>query len=118
MHEYAYADRVLQSVIEYMQKTGKREPPEVEVEVGELLALTRTSLTTAYAILSRDTPAEGSRIKVRITKSSVGCPRCGFTGRLRPKRGSHVIDPSFGCPKCGAPVKIVSGMEMNLVHVG
>lgn len=115
MHEYVYADRILQTVLE---ETGAgARPVTVTVEVGEMLGLTRESLSLAYAVLSKGTTAEGSKLSVRFSKGSVQCPKCGFEGRLPVKRHDHRIDPAFACPKCGSSLRVLTGLGVRLVKI-
>jgi hydrogenase nickel incorporation protein HypA/HybF len=114
LHEYVYADRILQSVLEGL---GGRRPKAVKVEVGEMLGLTTESLTMAYGILSKGTKAEGSKLDVVLTEGSVECPQCGFAGRLSLKRHQHVVDPAFACPECGSSLRVAKGLEVRLVEV-
>ena len=116
MHEYVYADRILQSVLVEVRAAG-RTPREVKVDVGEMLGLTRESLTMAYGILSKGTKAEGSKLRVRFTKGSVECPKCDFSGRLPVRRHDHTIDPAFACPQCGSSLKVVEGLEVKLAGI-
>ncbi|MDE1857532.1 MAG: hydrogenase maturation nickel metallochaperone HypA [Thaumarchaeota archaeon] len=115
MHEYVYADRILQSVLEDIGRTGK--PSAVTVEVGEMLGLTRESLTSAYELLSKGTRAEGSKLKVKFAKGAVECPKCGFHGRLQLSRHLHAVDPAFACPKCGSSLRVSAGLGARLIRV-
>jgi hydrogenase nickel insertion protein HypA len=115
VHEYVYADRILQSVLE--EAGPDRKPTEVTVEVGEMLGLTRASLTMAYEVPSKGTMAEGSKLAVKFSRGSVNCPKCGFKGRLRVSRHGHRIDPTFACPKCGSTLRAESGLDVQLVSV-
>lgn len=115
MHEYVYADRILQSVL---QEIGQqRKATTVTVEVGEMLGLTKESLTAAYEVLSKGTRAEGSKLKVKVSMGMVECPNCGFRGRLPMKGHFHVVDPTFACPECGSPLKVSAGLEARLVRI-
>ncbi len=111
MHEYVYADRILQTVLD--QSGRGKKPRAVEVEVGELLGLTRDSLSSAYSVLSKGTKAEGSTLKVVFARGVVSCSSCNFEGHFATK-GHHHVDPVFACPECGAPLKVKSGMEVEL----
>ena len=115
MHEYVYADRIIQSVLESVGP--EKKVTEVKVEVGELLGLTRASLSMAYTILSKGTRAEGSKLTIRFSRGAVQCPKCGFSGRLRTRRDEHHIDPVFSCPQCGGPLKVESGLESRILEV-
>jgi hydrogenase nickel insertion protein HypA len=117
VHEYVYADRILQSVLKQMSTSGKPGVKEVKVEVGEFLDLSNQSLNMAYGILSKETAAAGSKLRVKILRGSVRCPSCGYSGRIEPKKGEHAVDPVFACPKCGAPLKIESGNEVKIVSI-
>ena len=116
MHEYVYADKILQSVLEEAGKT-KRQFKIVNVDVGELLGLTRESLTMAYGILSKGTRAEGSRLKVTFTRGSVMCRKCGFSGRLQGRRHDHTIDPAFACPRCGSSLTVKEGLDLKITGI-
>jgi hydrogenase nickel incorporation protein HypA/HybF len=113
VHEFVYADRILQSVLEELRANPR--PSKVKVEVGEMLGLTRESLSTAYEVLAKGTRAEGSRLVVKFEEGSVECPRCGFSGRMAVRRHEHKIDPAFACPNCGSSLKIRLGLEVKLI---
>jgi hydrogenase nickel incorporation protein HypA/HybF len=117
MHEYVYADRILQTVLADAE-AAQRKPVRVDVEVGELLGLTKESLSMAYEILSKGTRAEGSKLRTKIAEGSLECGNCGFNGRIPHKGHQHVIDPAFACPECGAPLRVNSGLEVKLEKIG
>jgi hydrogenase nickel incorporation protein HypA/HybF len=114
MHEYILADRVLQSVLEFMNKQGLSSVSIVDVDVGELLGLEGDSLSMAYGILSKGTKAEGSKLKVHRIKGTVICSKCGYEGSLKHIPNEHLIDPAFACPSCGSPVSIKAGNDVKL----
>ena len=113
MHEYVYADRILQSVLEEARVAGK-SPRRVKVDVGEMLGLTRESLTMAFGILSNGTKVEGSKLAAKFTRGSVKRPKCGFSGRLPVSRHDHGIGPAFARPQCGSSLKVVEGLEVKI----
>ncbi len=116
MHEYVYADRILQSVIDYMKRQKKEKVSLVHIKVGELLDLSSQSLNLAYTTLSADSIARGSKLRVSIERGSVLCTKCGFEGRLD-VRGSHSVDPVFSCPKCGSPLKVQKGNNVEITKI-
>jgi hydrogenase nickel insertion protein HypA len=118
LHEYVYADRILQSVLDLMRESDKGKVSEVRVEVGELLGLTGPSLKEAYGYLSKGTRADGSKLTVHFAPSSVKCDGCGYSGRPEGRgRHAHVIDPALLCPRCSAPLSIDKGMELEIEGV-
>jgi hydrogenase nickel incorporation protein HypA/HybF len=116
MHEFVYADKIVQSAITELG-ARKGEGQTVSVQVGEMLGLTRESLTMAYRILSKGTPAEGSRLLVRFEKGETECPGCGFKGRLKLRTHEHLIDPVFACPKCGSSLRITAGLDVRIKSI-
>ena len=117
MHEYILADRVLQSVLEFMEKQNLSSVREVDLDVGELLGLEGDSLNMAYGILSKGTKAEGSKLRVHRIKGVVICNKCGYEGALTHVPHEHVIDPAFSCPNCGSPVSIKTGNDLKLNRI-
>ncbi len=116
MHEYVDADRIFQSDLADSTKSG-RKPARVEVTLGEMLGLTRESLTLAYEVLAKGTDADGSKLSMRLSQGSVVCPSCGFRGRMPVRRNEHLIDPAFACRECGSSLKVVAGLEVELKRI-
>ena len=116
MHEFVYAGRMLQSILEEAKATGK-SPRKVKVDVGEMLGLTRESLTMEYGLLSKGTRAEGSKLAVRFARGAAECPKCRFSGRLPVRRHDDKIDPAFRCPQCGSSLKVVEGLQVKIAEI-
>jgi hydrogenase nickel incorporation protein HypA/HybF len=114
MHEYILADKVLQSVIAFMDEHDLSKISLVDVDLGELLAMESGSLTMAYQILCKGTKAEGSKLRIHLVKGAVICNKCGYKGKLNNIPQVHSIDPVFACPSCGAPVSIKAGNDIRL----
>ena len=113
MHEYVYADRVLQSVLDDAARV-QRGPVRFEIEVGELLGLAKESLTVPYGILAWGTRAEGSTLRVKLAEGYVERGSYGFRGRIPIRGHQHGIDPAFASPECGKPFKVVAGLGIEL----
>ena len=86
--------------------------------MGEMLGLTRGSLTMAYGILSKGTRVEGSKLAVRFTRGSAEFPKCGLSCRLPVRRHGHRIDQAFACPQCGSSLRVVEGLEVKITGIG
>ncbi len=117
MHEYILADRVLQSLLEHMKSQGLAAVREVDIDVGELLGLENETLRMAFDTLSKGTPGENCKLKIRRVKGSVECNKCGYTGGLESEHVEHVVDPVFACPKCSAPVTIKAGNDLRIAKI-
>ena len=117
MHEFVLADRVLQSVLEYMNDKRLTEVHEVGVDIGELLGVENESLRSAFTLLSKGTRVEGCKLRIRRVNGFVGCGKCGYEGGLRGDEVGHFVDPVFACPKCGLPVEIRAGRELKIISV-
>jgi hydrogenase nickel insertion protein HypA len=116
LHEYVYADRVLQTVLQYLKENPGREAGSVKVELGELLGVTPQSLKHAFGLLARDTQAATAKLVVRTVHPSVVCNQCGFKGAVSHGE-EHVIDPVFACPKCGSPLSVKMGSELKVTGI-
>ena len=65
------------------------------------------ALVFAYELLTRDTPAAGSRLELRIRPLEARCLSCGWQGALEP--------PVFLCGACGqGGIELLGGNELYL----
>lgn len=117
MHEYVLADRVLQSVLAFMDSERLSSVHEVDIDLGELMGLERDSLNMAYGILSKGTKAEGSKLKIHQIRGLVRCDKCGYAGGISQVKHEHVFDLAFPCPICNSPVSIKAGNELKLNRI-
>ncbi|MGR8918387.1 MAG: hydrogenase maturation nickel metallochaperone HypA/HybF [Gammaproteobacteria bacterium] len=112
MHEFSICERIVDAVL---AELGRLDPPPgrllgVRVVVGRLHQIVPDYLEFAYASLTRDTAAAGSRLELRFVPIGVACRACGWRGDIEP--------PAFRCGGCGAlEVDVVSGRELYLEHL-
>lgn len=112
MHEFSICQTIVTAVLkEFGSLKGKRiRLKKVQVAAGQYHRLVPESLTLAYQILTKDTPAEGSALKVRVVPLKIMCKECGWKGLAR--------DFAFICRKCEkTDVEIIAGRELYLESI-
>jgi len=112
MHEFTICQSLLTAVLTELKKNawGRRRLKRANVVAGQYHRLVPASLKFAYKILTKNTPAEGSRLSIKSVPIKIKCNRCGWQGPTR--------DISFLCPKCKkADVEIIGGNELCLESI-
>ncbi len=109
MHEIAIGQNLVAAVLQEMRQ--RQVPPGAlrvtRVVAGQMHQIVPEALATAYDLLSRDTPAAGSTLALRILPLEARCPACGWRGALEP--------PVFLCGACGqGGIELLSGNELYL----
>jgi len=109
MHELSICQSILDTMLEEFRKV---DPPpsrivKVRVVVGELRQIVPDFLQSAYEMLTKDTPAEGSELEIAHAAITAKCSACGWGGGI-PKTDFH-------CPECESlDVQVSGGMELYL----
>lgn len=118
MHEYGLMQDVVNLALETCRSEGDRAVMRVRIEVGEFAVASRESLETAYEILTRGTPLEGSSLEIAEVPGHAVCEACGFAGSAA-DLGDEVSEPPalLLCPHCGSPVLVTAGAGIALVSV-
>jgi hydrogenase nickel insertion protein HypA len=118
MHEYGLMQDVVKLALETCSREGGREALRVRIEVGEFAVASRESLETAYEILTRGTPLEGSSLEIAEVRGHAVCEACGFSGSAA-DLGDEVSEPPalVLCPHCGSPLLVTAGAGIALVDV-
>jgi hydrogenase nickel incorporation protein HypA/HybF len=106
MHEVSICQGLVKVVLDELTQRaiGAGRLKRVRVVAGQLHQLVPDSLTFAYELLTRDTPAAGSQLDLRMPPLLAQCPGCGWNGAIEP--------PVFLCEACGAGVEITGGDEL------
>lgn len=109
MHEMAICSGLVDVVLEEWERLDP--PPRrlhgVRVIAGALHQLVPEFLETAYELLTRGTPAEGSRLELVIQPVTAVCPSCGWSGSIAP--------PFFRCGGCAdTGIELRTGKELYL----
>lgn len=92
---------------------SKGDVKSIEVEVGDLSAVTVKELKDAVRLL-----APQVSVKAKAIKAIVKCPKrkCGYSGKPKVIEKMHGL-VLFECPKCRAIPKIVQGGEVVLKKI-
>jgi len=109
MHEVAIGQSLVAAVLEELRRHGV--PPGAlrvtHVVAGQLHQIVPEALASAYEVLTRDTPAAGSTLELRVRPLEARCPACGWHGAVEP--------PVFLCGACGAGgIELLGGSELYL----
>jgi len=118
MHEYGLMQDVVSRALQACAHEGDRGIAKVRVEVGEFAVASRESLETAYEILTRGTPLEGSALEITEVPGRAACPACAFEGSAADV-GEELSEPPalLLCPRCGSPLLVTAGAGIALVGV-
>ena len=113
MHEFSICRTIVSAVLEELSKIKQGKPvrlKKAQIAAGEYHRLAPESLQLAYEVLTKDTRAEGSKLKVRTVPLRLACKACGWKGRAR--------DILFVCGRCkGTDVEIIGGKELCLENI-
>ena len=105
VHEVSICRGLVQVVLDEM---AKRAIPagtlrQVRVVAGQMHQIVPDALTFAYEALTRDTPAVGSHLELRVLPLSARCTVCGWRGSVEP--------PLFMCGSCQSGAITLEGGE-------
>lgn len=118
MHEYGLMQDVVDQVLRAHVQEGDRRVAAVRIEVGEFAVASRESLKTAYEILTRGTPLEGSVLEISEVAGHAACPACAFEGsavEVGEEVGEHPA--LLLCPRCGSPLLVTAGAGIAVLGV-
>ena len=102
MHELSLSSAILETALRH---ADGRKVNSVEMTIGALRQVVKSSLEFYFEIVSRDTVCEGARLEVTEIEARVKCNDCDAA--------PWTLDqPIFRCPACGgSDVEVLSGTE-------
>lgn len=112
MHELAICRAIVESALAELERAGHGDARLVRTTIvaGEFRQIVPDFLCGAYEILTRGTPAEGSKLEVRSAPIIGECGDCGWRGRL--------AVGEFWCASCeSVRIELVGGMELHLESI-
>ena len=109
MHEMSIAESILKIAVDAMNKNNCSTIRAVGLKVGEMSGVELESLTFAFDVLTRDTPAHNARLKINRIPLTAQCNKCGKT--------FHVDHYNFLCPECDGVLILKTGRELQVEFV-
>jgi hydrogenase nickel incorporation protein HypA/HybF len=104
MHELAVTQSILDIVL---RNAGARRIKQVNLVIGQFSSIVDDSVQFYWEIISKDSPAEGSRLHFERIPGEMTCRNCGHA--------FHPNDKTFDCPACSsASVQISKGNEFRV----
>jgi hydrogenase nickel incorporation protein HypA/HybF len=102
VHELSLSSAILETAVRH---ADGRKVNCVEVTMGALRQVVKSSLEFYFEIVSRDTVCEGARLECNEIEARVKCNDCNAA--------AWTLDqPIFRCPECGGSnVEVLSGTE-------
>lgn len=130
MHEWALAEAVVLSVVEFARSRGASRVRRVVVSLGELQAVDREILSFALEELRKGSPVPIDEFVLVEEEAVFRCRACGFEWRLRDVGGlgeevreyihfvPEVVHTYLRCPRCGSPdFEVVKGRGVRIKEV-
>jgi hydrogenase nickel incorporation protein HypA/HybF len=111
---------IVESVKDSLKGYKVKEVKEIEIEMGELHYVTPEQMQTVFEMASKDTIAEGARLKVTLKKGKIRCLRCGYLGEVdvhleHEHEHTHMAPH---CPKCNdTAVEILEGNDIVIKNI-
>jgi len=131
MHEWALADGIMRTAIEFARQHGKDKILGIRVVLGELQDVNEEILKFAIDELKKGTIAEDAEVEFVIEEAEFKCRDCGHVWKLkevkhkfdeRIKEDIHfipeVVHVFLSCPKCGSrDFEVVKGRGVYVAAI-
>ncbi len=121
MHEFSAALSIVETVVEAAKQNNVVRVMEVNVEVGEFTFLIPEQLAFNFEIASKNTVAEGAKLKIIKKKGVLKCEDCGATSESNADPDVPPQMAAFApmkCPECGSSAtEIVGGKEFVITDI-
>jgi hydrogenase nickel incorporation protein HypA/HybF len=101
MHELSITESILEIAVRHAEKAGARRIVRLNLVIGELASIVDESVQFYWAIVSRETIAEGAELAFERIPATLRCLACDCTFPL----DGH----SYACPACGEAQVIPAG---------
>ncbi|AFK23040.1 hydrogenase nickel incorporation protein HypA [Pyrococcus sp. ST04] len=115
MHEWALADAIVRTVLDYAQKENASRVLAVKVVLGELQDVNADVVGFAMRELFKGTIAEGAEIIFEEEEAIFKCRSCGYEWKLKEVKDRlderiredihfipEVVHAFISCPRCGS----------------
>ncbi len=118
MHEYGLMEDVVSTALELSRRAGDCGVARIRVAVGEFAVASPEALETAFEVLTRGTPLQGTRLELCQVAGHAVCDACGFEGSAA-ALGEELSEPPalLLCPRCFAPLRVTAGAGISVMDV-
>jgi hydrogenase nickel incorporation protein HypA/HybF len=109
MHEFSICQSMVNIALAELKKLGKPKSRllKMHIVIGKLHAIIDDNLRTAYEVLTRNTQAQGSELKLKTVPIIAECQDCGYHSKIR--------DSLFFCKRCkSVKLGIIKGRELYI----
>lgn len=111
MHELSITEGVLQVVLGAAQQAGGRRITAIDLVIGDLSSIVDDSVQFYFDLISRDTLAEGARLRFRRIPATVTCEDCGQHCDAQLPLAPH-------CAACGSPrIHVTGGQQLRVASI-
>ncbi|HYM41111.1 MAG TPA: hydrogenase maturation nickel metallochaperone HypA [Thermoplasmata archaeon] len=109
MHETVIAQQVVRAVVAEMDERGASACKAIDIDLGQLEALSPRELQAAFDLEASDTPADGAVLRVSVVPATGVCPSCKAAKPFELPSGRDHTLPRAVCPDCGAALELRGG---------
>jgi len=129
MHEWALAEAIVWSIVDYIKANGGKAAGRVIVSLGELQAIDKEVLRYALSELIREAPFKIGEVKLVDEKAVFKCRNCGREWSLGDLKLEdevrefihflpEVVHAYVKCPLCGSSdYEVVSGRGVKIISI-
>lgn len=109
MHELSITQSILDIALDYAQRNRAQKILEVHLQIGEISDFEDEWLQRYFDFLSKDTIAEGAKVKIERIPAQGQCAKCLTVFPLDKATWSNK------CPACGeGNWELISGREFRV----
>lgn len=110
MHELPVINSILEIILKHARANQVKKVHAIGLVVGALSDLEDEWMQKYFDYVSKDTVAEGARLKIERTPAIVACSSCGHRFEVDKTRMA-----AAACPECGAEkFTLVSGRGYHI----
>lgn len=110
MHEFKLIQNIFTIILDTANSNALRSVKKVTLQVGKLRQLAPEFLRFAFAIVSKDTIADGAELEVQHIPVTMKCGSCS--------QQSAIEEDYYLCPTCqSTDLEVLSGKELIIASI-
>lgn len=130
MHEWALADGILQTALEFANEHNAKKIKKITVVLGELQDVEQEIVEFALNQMKKDTIAENAIFEFEEERAIFKCRNCGYQWELEDVENKikdvredihfipEVVHAFLSCPKCGSrDFEVVKGRGIYISKI-